>query len=445
VAPVSSWLTRHQEVARALAVVAKSATPDAPLVVLGKYLADRAALPRIPASFSITGAGWGHGIGLSQSGAYGMASEGATAAQILTHYYSGTVVGSVKDNVDLRVSLRQRTSGLRWRVAAAGASAPAVEVALDGKVVAKGTTADVFDAGIAAGRITVTKTRGATTSKVGTGARLAVRWSGTRTPGTSGAAPGLLQITSKGGAFSSSSSRYRYGWLDVFATPGSSSTVEVVNPVRLHDEYLYGISEVPSSWPAAALQAQVVAARSFAWTKYLAGLRSSCGCHVYTDTRDQNFTGYAKLAEGSWGALWKKAVDATAADATRGKVVTYHGTVIPAYYGDSTGGRTQNNEDVWGGSAYPWARSVDDHWSTNPRYGGSYASWSPRLRSQSAVAVAFGLPNVVSVTVSKRFASGAGAVFTARSQAGAAKTLSGESVRARLSLPSTYVKAVAGL
>ncbi len=441
---VTAWITRHQEVTRVLAVVAKTATPDAPLVVLGRFLADRAAVPRIPASFSITGGGWGHGIGLSQSGAYGMASEGATAAQILTHYYSSTVVGSVRDDVDLRVSVRQRTSGLRWRVVALGATAPAVEVSLDGKVVAKGTPTNVFEAGIAAGKITVTKTTGATTVKVGTGARLAVRWSGTRAAGAAGTVPGLLQITSKGSSFTSSSPRYRYGWLDVFATPGSPGTVEVVNPVRLHDEYLYGISEVPSSWPAAALQAQVVAARSFAWTKYLAGLRSSCGCHVYTDTRDQNFTGYAKLAEGSWGALWKKAVDATAADATHGKVVTYHGTVIPAYYGDSTGGRTQNNEDVWGGSAYPWARSVDDHWSTIPKYGGSFASWTPRVRSQATMASVFGLPNVASVTVSKRFVSGAGAVFTARSQAGAAKTLTGESFRSRLSLPSTYVRAVAG-
>jgi SpoIID/LytB domain protein len=442
-AGATSWLKAHGEVVRALAVVARTTTPDAPLVALGRFLADRAALPPIPSSFRVTGAGWGHGIGLSQSGAYGMAAEGATADKILTHYYTGTAVTGLADAFDLRVSVRQHVTGIRWRVAAAGASAPALDVALDGKVVATGTPADVFDAGMAAGKITVTKTSAGKAVVAGTGARLAVRWSGTRTPGKAGTVAGVLQLTSKGGSFSSPQ-RYRYGWLDVFASRGSTSTVEVVNPVRLHDEYLYGISEVPSSWPAAALQAQVVAARSFAAKNYAAGLRSACGCHVYTDTRDQNFTGYDKLAEGSWGAVWKRAVDATAVDATHGKVVTYHGTVIPAYYGDSTGGRTQNSEDVWGASAYPWARSVDDHWSTNPKYGGSFASWTPRVRSQAAMAAAFGLPNVSSVTVSKRFVSGAGAVFTARSQAGAVATMSGETFRSRLSLPSTYVRAVAG-
>ena len=39
---------------------------------------------------SISGGGWGHGVGLSQVGAYGMAAEGKTASQILTHYFTGT-------------------------------------------------------------------------------------------------------------------------------------------------------------------------------------------------------------------------------------------------------------------------------------------------------------------------------------------------------------------
>ena len=39
--------------------------------------------------FVITGKGWGHGVGLCQVGAFGMAQSGATYDQILRHYYQG--------------------------------------------------------------------------------------------------------------------------------------------------------------------------------------------------------------------------------------------------------------------------------------------------------------------------------------------------------------------
>ena len=39
--------------------------------------------------FVITGKGWGHGVGLCQVGAYGMAQAGSTYEEILKHYYTG--------------------------------------------------------------------------------------------------------------------------------------------------------------------------------------------------------------------------------------------------------------------------------------------------------------------------------------------------------------------
>ena len=56
-----------------------------------------AAGPALPAgatsTFTFYGGGWGHGIGMSQYGAYGMATiDGASPSTILTHYYTGTVV-----------------------------------------------------------------------------------------------------------------------------------------------------------------------------------------------------------------------------------------------------------------------------------------------------------------------------------------------------------------
>ena len=38
------------------------------------------------------GKGWGHGVGLCQVGAYGMALRGADYREILSHYYSGTKI-----------------------------------------------------------------------------------------------------------------------------------------------------------------------------------------------------------------------------------------------------------------------------------------------------------------------------------------------------------------
>jgi stage II sporulation protein D len=45
--------------------------------------------------FVFTGKGWGHGVGLCQVGAFGMAQAGATYEQILRHYYSGISLGKV--------------------------------------------------------------------------------------------------------------------------------------------------------------------------------------------------------------------------------------------------------------------------------------------------------------------------------------------------------------
>ena len=45
--------------------------------------------------WSVRGAGWGHGIGMSQWGAYGYAKHGAGHREILDHYYRDTQIGSV--------------------------------------------------------------------------------------------------------------------------------------------------------------------------------------------------------------------------------------------------------------------------------------------------------------------------------------------------------------
>ena len=73
------------------------------LVLLGA--AGPAAAFSTQYAFTITGHGWGHGIGMSQWGAYGYAKHGWTYRAILRHYYTGISFSDVEDSV-VRVNLR---------------------------------------------------------------------------------------------------------------------------------------------------------------------------------------------------------------------------------------------------------------------------------------------------------------------------------------------------
>ena len=81
-------------VALAAAAVSASAQPPQPTSVPGEAL------------FVISGRGWGHGVGMSQYGAYGMANAGRTYDQILAYYYTGTELGPAP-TTDVRVLLAE--------------------------------------------------------------------------------------------------------------------------------------------------------------------------------------------------------------------------------------------------------------------------------------------------------------------------------------------------
>ncbi len=123
---------------------------------------------------------------------------------------------------------------------------------------------------------------------------------------------------------------------------------KIVNAVAL-DDYVRGVvaGEMPASWPAQALEAQAVAARTYALTSDVGG----AAFDVYDDTRSQVYGGVG--AETA-------ATDAAVA-ATSGQVVTYHGALAATYFFASSGGYTENVENVWAGSTpEPWLRGVPD-------------------------------------------------------------------------------------
>ena len=64
----------------------------------------------IPREFQFEGTGYGHGVGMSQIGARGLALEGRSAAEILTYYYPGTQLAPYPDNTLIRVNIANQTA-----------------------------------------------------------------------------------------------------------------------------------------------------------------------------------------------------------------------------------------------------------------------------------------------------------------------------------------------
>ncbi|MBV8296198.1 MAG: SpoIID/LytB domain-containing protein [Acidimicrobiia bacterium] len=137
------------------------------------------------------------------------------------------------------------------------------------------------------------------------------------------------------------------GAIEVTGTAGGVSTI---NDVAL-DDYVRGIAEVPPSWPAEALKAQAIAARSYALNRMAASPASApyrvAGADICATDACQVYAGVAKEQQPGAGA-WTAAVAATA-----GQVVLYNGAPIFAEYSDSNGGRTV-------GGSFPYLKSVPD-------------------------------------------------------------------------------------
>lgn len=377
------------------------------------------------AGWVLHGAGWGHGLGMSQYGAWEMAKDGYTASAILAHYYSGTTYDAVTDNQVLNVNIISGATSVTATSSALLSGGGGFTVTVGG----------VAMTGAAGGSVTLTRPD-ATSVKADcatcsgatslTGASATLTWDS--------ADATLMDI---GGT------TYRDGSTEVTPTPGSTSTtLNVVNKVRLHDEYLDYLREMPWSWSTEALKAQAAAARGYALRKLAAGIQSACNCHLYDTTRDQVYGGYPSATDLPYWSAWKNAVNATGT-ASSGYVARYNGSIIQALYMSSSGGRTENNEDVWGGTAIPYLRGVDDPWSLRPS--NPNAAWK-QVTVGSSMASAFGLPDIVRLDLRDRTVNGGVKTATATSSTGAMATITGDAFRGiatTSAAPFNFVKSTA--
>jgi stage II sporulation protein D len=262
-------------------------------------------------SWVVKGHGFGHGVGVSQYGAYGYALHGKDYRFILAHYYQGTTISQVERTRIVRVLLDIEPGDVGF----SGATS-ACGVALD-------------------------PTRGYEAHRNGSGVKLR---------GSSGKALAdcgrKLRAAGRGRISIDGIGTYR-GALEVVPTDSDVGSLNAINALPL-EQYVKGViaNESPPSWPAAELRAQAVESRSFALTGGVGGN----GFDLYDDTRSQVYDGLSS----------ETATTNAATDATRGEVVTYGGKVAETFFSACSGGYTESVQNVFFGPAVPYLTAVPD-------------------------------------------------------------------------------------
>ncbi len=281
----------------------------------------------------VRGAGFGHGVGLSQYGAYGFALQGRDHAFILAHYYTGTTLSRLDAPSEVRVLLQTAA-----RVSFSGATRVAGGRRLN--------PASTYRATRAGDSVTLRTSSGRALGTAAGTLRVAAAPTGLKLVGRSG-----NDVTD---------GRYRDA-LEIRA--GALGGLSAINAVDL-ENYVRGVvaGESPASWPAEALRAQAVVARTYA----IATSKDGDGFDQYPDTRSQVYNGISGETPTT---------DAAVA-ATAREVVTHEGRPAVTYYFSTSGGRTENVENSFiGAEPQPYLTSVEDPFDhASPRH-----RWTVRM------------------------------------------------------------------
>lgn len=219
-----------------------------------------------------------------------------------------------------------------------------------------------------------------------------------------------------------SNNRFRGNFILKNGSPGTW----LVNEINL-EEYLRGLGEVPDSWPAEAIKAQVVAARTYA-ARRISNPQNSV-FNIYDDTRDQTYNGYNnEIAKPNHVA---------AIAATRGVAIYKSGALIQAYYATDSGGATENNENVWGGAPIDYLRGVADPYEKPD-------IWSKTVSNATIQANYGHTGNVDAIAILETYPSGRIKTIRLTTSGGAVDsyTLPADTQRNKLTLRSSRVTSI---
>ncbi len=345
-----------------------SAHRDAPRARPVTIAAGGSQITRFAASGSVTvhWRGNGHGHGMSQYGARGAALRGLSAAQILKFYYPHTTLTRIAPGY-IRVSLSNLVTPLTTVLNNVSG------LAVTGFPRLPAANREFRLAPYRSGLVLQALTAGGTWKVLRRGMPASATFTST---------PGWVQLLNSDGT----SSRYRGG----ITTVRSGSGELTVNRLRL-DLYVKGSVplEVSPSWPTAAVQAQAIAARSYAEM-----MRSQAGPGSLYDICDttwcQSYGGMARY-DRSGNAIWRN--DSSVIAGNRQMVLHYRGAPVFAQYGASDGGAT-----VSGGTAYLVSRA-DPY--DSPASGDPYLDESKSVTARS-IARSYGLAKVTAIEVTRR-------------------------------------------
>lgn len=303
------------------------------------------------ATWTVKGGGFGHGIGMNAYGSYGMAADGWSYKKILRHYYKGTRIQKMRKARTVRVLLNVDSGRPR------------------------------FSGAKKACGIKLTEKRTYAAKRRGNGVVLI------RPNGKKLANCGKRLSTERDGAVVFKGlGRYR-GGVEVVESGGS---LNVINAVPVND-YVKGVipNESIPSWPMDALRAQAVVARGIALT----GRVDGDGFDLYNDTRSQVYgpisTEYDRTNR--------------AAKQTASEIVTYKGKAALTVFSASSGGHTENVENVWFGEPVPYLKGVKDPYDkVSPYHRWSYDFSGATLGSALGVKGRLKRVQITKYGVSKR-------------------------------------------
>ena len=394
---------------------------------------------------TITGAGNGHGVGMSQWGSQGRALDGQSYTQILASYYQGTTLAQDNLNAPLWVNLESELVKVRLKVEQNVSGGAPVTVTRDDTAAPAGILEEIVlnpgdtlvveyldRAGVKVAPInnprrctfssfvagTDPSTAEPTFASVEGSCVIDLEWDGWNGDPTtrvvidkqwdSGTSEAGEDCVHKVGV--TLDCAYARGTMhirpDDYDEPEPNDTgFHVVQELSL-DDYARGIGEMPYSWDRDALKVQAVAGRSFA--RYLQQTvradpidRQWSWSSLYDRGPDQTYLGWGfdeVSVFGSYAANW-----VAAADETAGQLLLNNGKYVSANYSASNGGASENNEDIWGGTAFSYLRSIPDPLdliSANP-----LRSWT-RSVPVDYFAAKVGLDTVTSAQIVSTYVSG---------------------------------------